>query len=311
MTHHLLSELDQLISEARNPAAEGLDGASALELVGLMNQEDRRVAEAVEEVLPEIAQAVELVSAAFRAGGRLIYTGAGTSGRLGVLDASECPPTFGVDEAMVVGIIAGGDLALRHAMEGAEDDEAAAIEDLKRHQLKAQDVVVGLAASGRTPYVLAGLRYARSLGAVTIGITCNPGSPITEAAQLAIVPVVGPEVLTGSTRLKSGTAQKMVLNMLTTASMVRIGKTFGNLMVDMRATNDKLKARALRIIGQATDASLQEAEAALARADNNVKVAIFMVLSGLDAPEARQRLAQANGILRTALDASGAQAASK
>ncbi|QDZ10671.1 N-acetylmuramic acid 6-phosphate etherase [Devosia ginsengisoli] len=310
MTHNLVTELEQLISEGRNPSTEGLDGASALELVRVMNKEDRRVAEAVEAVLPEIAQAVELISSAFLAGGRLIYTGAGTSGRLGVLDASECPPTFGVDEAMVVGIIAGGDHALRHAMEGAEDNEAAAVDDLKKHQLTAQDIVVGVAASGRTPYVLAGLRHARALGAVTIGVTCNPGSPITEVAQLAIVPVVGPEVLTGSTRLKSGTAQKTVLNMLTTASMVRIGKTFGNLMVDMRATNDKLKARALRIICQATDASLGEAEAALARADNNIKLAIFTILSGLDAGEAQQRLVQANGILRTALSESGAGAAS-
>ena len=277
-----------------------------IDLVRLMNGEDRRVAEAIELVLPEIARAVDLISAAFRAGGRLIYTGAGTSGRLGVLDASECPPTFGVDEAMVVGIIAGGDHALRHAMEGAEDDEAAAVADLKHHHLTAQDVVVGLAASGRTPYVLAGLGYAREIGAVTIGITCNPASPITTAAQLAIVPVVGPEVLTGSTRLKSGSAQKMVLNMLSTASMVRIGKTFGNLMVDMRATNEKLKARALRIICQATDASLDEAEAALSRADNNVKLATLMVLSGLDAGEALHRLGQSNGILRTALNVSGA-----
>lgn len=306
MTHNLVAELAQLISEERNSSTEGLDSASALELVRLMNKEDRRVAEAVEEVLPEIAQAVDLISSAFRAGGRLIYTGAGTSGRLGVLDASECPPTFGVNEAMVVGIIAGDDHALRHAMEGAEDNEPAAIDDLRKHHLTAEDVVVGLAASGRTPYVLAGLRYAREIGAVTVGVTCNPGSPITEVAQLAIVPVVGPEVLTGSTRLKSGTAQKLVLNMLSTASMVRIGKTFGNLMVDMRATNDKLKARGLRIICQTTDASLQEAEAALFRANDNVKLAIFMVLSGLEAGEAQQRLGRANGNLRMALSASGA-----
>lgn len=306
MTQRLVTELDQLMSERRNPATESLDGASTLELVALMNKEDRRVAEAIEMVLPDIAQAVECITSAFRAGGRLIYTGAGTSGRLGVLDASECPPTFGVDEEMVVGIIAGGDHALRHAMEGAEDDETAAVDDLQCHGLTAQDVVVGLAASGRTPYVLAGLRYAQEIGAATIAVTCNPGSAITTAAQVAIVPVVGPEVLTGSTRLKSGTAQKMVLNMLTTASMVRIGKTFGNLMVDMRATNDKLKARAVRIICQATEVSLKEAEAALSRADNNVKLAALMILSGADAREAQQQLELANGILRTALDASRA-----
>ncbi len=304
MKQQLVTELEQLISEGRNPSTEGLDGASVLDLVRLMNGEDHRVAEAIELVLPDIARAVDLISEAFQAGGRLIYIGAGTSGRLGVLDASECPPTFGVDVAMVVGIIAGGDHALRHAMEGAEDDEAAAIADLKHHRLTALDVVVGLAASGRTPYVLAGLGYAREIGAATIGITCNPASPVTTAAQLAIVPVVGPEVLTGSTRLKSGSAQKMVLNMLTTASMVRIGKTFGNLMVDMRATNEKLKARALRIICEATDASLDEAETALARAGHDVKLAILMVLSGLDAHEAQYRLKQAGGILRSALNTS-------
>lgn len=308
MTRHLIAELDQMISETRNPSSEGLDGMTAPELVRVMNSEDRAVAAAVEKVLPEIAEAVDHIHAAFVDGGRLIYIGAGTSGRLGVLDASECPPTFGVDETMVIGLIAGGDHALRHAMEGAEDNEVAAVQDLQKTVLTARDVVVGLAASGRTPYVLAGLRYARSLGAMTIGITCNPDSLMISAAQLVIAPNVGPEVLTGSTRLKSGTAQKMVLNMLTTASMVRLGKTFGNLMVDMRATNDKLKARAVRIICQATDCATEEAEHALALCEQNVKLAIFKILSGLDIRDAEHLLANANGMLRKALDAVSAPA---
>lgn len=299
----LLSELEGLVSEARNPRTDQLDRMSAIELVRAMNGEDHAVAAAVARVLPEVAEAVDCIVAAFSAGGRLVYVGAGTSGRLGVLDASECPPTFGVDESMVVGLIAGGDHALRHAVEGAEDDEAAAIADLQRIGFAATDVLVGLAASGRTPYAGSALRYARGLGARAIAVTCNPGSPITRDADISIAAEVGPEVLAGSTRLKSGTAQKLILNMLTTASMVRMGKVFGNLMVDLRATNEKLRARAVRIVVQATGCSTEQAREALAGANHNTKLAVFVLLSGLDTPQAAARLAEARGILRVALDA--------
>lgn len=303
MKKDLLTELDGLVSERRNPASDRLDELSTLDFVGLMNREDAGVAAAVSAALPEIAAAVDRIAAAFRSGGRLIYIGAGTSGRLGVLDASECPPTFGTDPGLVVGLIAGGDRALRTSLEGAEDDEAAAVADLDRLALGPRDVVVGLAVSGRTPYVVAALRHARGLGAATVAVACNPGGPVAEQADIAIVAEVGPEVLTGSTRLKSGTAQKMILNMLTTASMTRIGKVYGNLMVDLRATNDKLKARAARIVMQATGCDAGAAARALAAADQEVKTAIFIELTGLDPVAARAELAQANGVLRTALDA--------
>lgn len=303
MEPRLLSELDGLVSEARNPRTDRLDRMSAIELVQAMNEEDRTVAVAVAKVLPEVAVAVERIVTAFGEGGRLVYAGAGTSGRLGVLDASECPPTFGVDASMVVGLIAGGDHALRHAVEGAEDDEAAAVADLQRITLSGKDVLVGLAASGRTPYAASALRYARSLGATAIAVTCNPGSPITNEADISIAPEVGPEVLAGSTRLKSGTAQKLILNMLTTASMVQMGKAFGNLMVDLRASNEKLRARAVRIVAQTTGCSIAEAGEALVDAGHDTKLAIFVRLSGLTPPEAKARLADAGGILRVALDA--------
>lgn len=276
---------------------------TSMELVRTMNDEDHGVAASVAKVLPSIANAVDCIVHAFSAGGRLIYVGAGTSGRLGVLDASECQPTFGVDESMVIGLIAGGDYAIRHAVEGAEDDEAAAVIDLQHLGLKARDIVVGLAASGRTPYVVSALRHARNVGAKSVAVTCNPGSAIAAESDIAIVPEVGPEVLAGSTRLKSGTAQKLVLNMLSTASMVRSGKACGNLMVDLRATNDKLKARAVRIVSEATGRSDQQARVALDDAGQNAKLAIFILLSGLDAREAEARLVSANGMLRVALDA--------
>jgi N-acetylmuramic acid 6-phosphate etherase len=303
LAQQILAELGGLASEARNPRTGLLDRMTAMELVRTMNDEDHGVAAAVAKVLPSIAEAVDCIVDSFSTGGRLIYVGAGTSGRLGVLDASECPPTFGVEESMVVGLIAGGDYAIRHAVEGAEDDEAAAIVDLQHVGLKARDTVVGLAASGRTPYVVSALRYARNVGAKSVAVTCNPGSAIAAESDIAIVPEVGPEVLTGSTRLKSGTAQKLVLNMLSTASMVRSGKAFGNLMVDLRATNEKLKARAVRIVADATGCSDQQARGALDDAGQNAKLAIFILLSGLDRQEAEARLASANGMLRVALDA--------
>lgn len=303
MAAALVAELDTLVSEARNPRTVGLDRMTSIELARAMNDEDQGVALAVQKVLPAIAETIDLVTSAFERGGRLIYVGAGTSGRLGVLDASECPPTFGVDPSMVVGLIAGGDYALRHAVEGAEDDKEAGAADLQAIRLTAKDVVVGLAASGRTPYVVSALRFGRALGAKAIAVTCNRGSAVTREADVAIVPEVGPEVLTGSTRLKSGTAQKLVLNMLTTASMVRIGKSFANLMVDMRATNDKLRARATRIVCQATGCTDAQASDALSAAGQSAKVAIFIILSGLEAREAEARLANAQGKLRVALDA--------
>jgi N-acetylmuramic acid 6-phosphate etherase len=297
----LLSELDQLVSEERNPRSLSIDAMSSLEIVQLMNDEDRRVAEAVGKTLPQIAQAVDAIVAAFGKGGRLIYIGAGTSGRLGVLDASECPPTFGVPYDMVVGLMAGGPEALFKAKEGAEDDVAAGAGDLAGVDLTKNDVVVGIAVSGRTPYVLGALDYAKRIGAATVGLTCNPDSAIARAVDISIAPVVGPEVVTGSTRLKSGTAQKLVLNMLSTASMVRIGKTYQNLMVDMHASNEKLVARAIRIVMQATECSPDVAEGALARTGNDVKLAILTILTGKPPDDARAALDEAGGFLRRAV----------
>lgn len=302
MRSELLAELDSLISEGRNPHTAEIDTLSTDDLLACINDEDAKVAVAVSKVLPEIGRAVDAITTAFQAGGRLIYIGAGTSGRLGVLDASECPPTFGVPGDMVIGLIAGGEAALRHAMEGAEDDRGAAVEALNGIALDAKDVVVGLAVSGRTPYVMAGLDHARRHGATSIALTCNPDSPLAQQADVSIAPVVGPEVLTGSTRLKSGTAQKMVLNMLSTASMVKIGKTYGNLMVDLHASNEKLLARAIRVVMQATDCDEGAARAALGRADQQVKPAILMLLTNEGIDAARSRLDAANGALRRALD---------
>ncbi len=297
----LHAQLQTLVSEGRNPHTADIDLMSSLEVVGAMNAEDRAVPEAVGKTLPEIARAVDAIVAAFNSGGRLVYIGAGTSGRLGVLDASECPPTFGVPPTMVVGLIAGGLDALVNASEGAEDRSEAGAADLGNIGLTARDVVVGIAVSGRTPYVIGALEFAKAQGAVTVALTCNPDSPIARMADISIAPVVGPEVITGSTRLKSGTAQKLVLNMLSTASMVRIGKTYGNLMVDMIASNEKLMARAVRIVMQATNCSAEVAKAAMARAENDTKVAILTVLTGKSVKAARADLAGADGVLRRAL----------
>jgi len=297
----LHTQLQQLVSEGRNPRTTDIDLMSSLEIVTTINAEDHGVAAAVGEVLPQVAAAVDAIVAAFNAGGRLIYIGAGTSGRLGVLDASECPPTFGVPPTMVVGLIAGGLDALVNASEGAEDRVEAGAADLAAIGLSARDVVVGIAVSGRTPYVIGALDHAKAQGAVTVALTCNPESPIAQMAGISIAPVVGPEVITGSTRLKSGTAQKLVLNMLSTASMVRIGKTFGNLMVDMIASNEKLVARAARIVSQATGSTVAEAEAALALAGKDSKLAILMLLTGEDVETARQLLAMSGGVLRRAI----------
>lgn len=297
----LLQQLNQLITEQRNPNSMQLDSLSAQELVALINREDQQVALAVEKCLPQIASAVEKIVAAFERGGRLVYVGAGTSGRLGVLDASECPPTYGVKPEMVVGLIAGGDHALRHPIEGAEDNVQQGQADLEEIDFSARDVLVGIAASGRTPYVLGALNYAKQLGATTVSIASNPKSKMAEVADIAIETVVGPEVLTGSSRMKSGTAQKLVLNMLTTASMVLIGKCYQNLMVDVQASNEKLKARALKIVMEATECDNETAANVLAKANGQVKLAILMQLSGLDALEAKSLLDKSNGKLRQAL----------
>ncbi|AEA77895.1 TPA: N-acetylmuramic acid 6-phosphate etherase [Vibrio cholerae] len=298
----LIAALSHLVSEGRNPDTMDIDLLSSQEIVERLNQQDKQVPLAVEAVLQQIAQAVDKITAAFKQGGRLIYLGAGTSGRLGVLDASECPPTFGVSDQMVIGLIAGGKEAMFTAQEGAEDNATLGAHDLQQIDFSSKDVLVGIAASGRTPYVIGALEYANDLGATTIALSCNPDSPIAEIAQIAISPVVGPEALTGSTRLKSGTAQKLVLNMLTTASMIRLGKSYQNLMVDVRATNRKLIARAVRIVMQATDCQREEAEALLKESHNNAKLAILMHLTGMNYEQATAKLSQSDGFLRRAME---------
>ena len=301
MAENLLQTLSTLITEQRNPNSMHVDSLSALEIMQLMNKEDKQVPLAIEKCLPQIAQAVERIVSAFQQGGRLVYIGAGTSGRLGVLDASECPPTFGVSPEMVKGIIAGGERALRHPIEGAEDSKTHAVVDLQTIQFSSKDVLVGIAASGRTPYVIGALEYAKSLGSVTVSIASNPNSAMANIVDIAIDTVVGPEVLTGSSRLKSGTAQKLVLNMLTTASMILMGKCYQNLMVDVQASNEKLKARAIRIVMQATDCDKALAEETLKQADQNAKLAIMMILSGLDRAQAEALLEKHHGKLQLAL----------
>lgn len=298
----LISELGRLVSEERNPNTMHIDLLPTLDLLREINSEDSLVPAAVQKVIPEIAAVVDEIVAAFRKGGRLVYIGAGTSGRLGVLDASECPPTFGVPPGMVVGLIAGGPDALTRSIEGAEDDPEQGKQALRDIDLTAADVVVGIAVSGRTPYVIGALQYAKSLGATTVALSCNANSLIAGVADLEISPVVGPEVLTGSTRLKSGTAQKLILNMLTTASMIRIGKSYQNLMVDVTASNQKLVARASRIVIQATGCSSEEARSTLDQTGNNVKLAILIVITGMDVAHARMALNQAGGFLRKAIN---------
>lgn len=287
--------LDHLTTEARNPASEGLDGLSTLEVVRVMNAEDARVAEAVGREAEAMATVIDVVADRLARGGRLVYTGAGTSGRLGVLDAAECPPTFNTDPEMVVGLIAGGHSALLKAVEGAEDSPELGAKDLEELKLSADDVVVGIATSGRTPYVIGGLQYARSVGAYTVALSCNAEAEIIPLAETAITVVVGPEVLSGSTRLKAGTATKLVLNTITTGAMVKLGKTFGNLMVDLRPTNHKLQSRAIRIVGHATGLDHEAAKAMLERCDGEVKLAIVAQLTGLAPSDARERLAENQG----------------
>ena len=294
-------DLKKFATETRNPNSENLDMMSAMEIVTLMNQEDRKVCTAIEEVLPEIAKLVDTVAAAFEKGGRLIYMGAGTSGRLGVLDASECPPTYGVSPDMVVGIMAGGDYALRNDVVGDEDKPELGKQNLIENNLTAKDVVVGIAASGRTPFVIGGLEYAKEVGCTTAAIACNKGSTIGQIADIVIEAEAGPEVLTGSTRLKAGTTQKMILNMITTASMVRCGKAYQNLMVDVVQSCDKLCVRIENIVMDATGVSREEARAAIDEADQSAKLAITKILTGTDVVTARELLEKAKGHVRTAI----------
>ena len=297
----MTSELEQLISEERNPNTMEIDLLPTAEVLRVMNREDRSVADAVGKVIAEIARAVDRIVDAFAKGGRLIYLGAGTSGRLGVLDAAECPATFSVPADTVVGLIAGGTDAFSKSTEDAEDDAEAGVEALKDIGLIGRDVVVGITASGRTPYVVGGLTYAKALGATTVALSCNQNAAIVHIADISILPVVGPEVLAGSTRLKSGTAQKLVLNMLTTASMIRSGKCYQNLMVDLKPTNMKLVGRAVRIVTQATGCTTVRAREALRLTDNDVKLAILITVTGMPLKRARLALESAGGFLRKAI----------
>ncbi|MRT41164.1 N-acetylmuramic acid 6-phosphate etherase [Pantoea sp. SOD02] len=300
-------DLSQMITEGRNPASQNIDELSTEAMLRVINDEDKKVALAVEAIVPQITQVVDAITQAFSKGGRLIYCGAGTSGRLGILDASECPPTFGTPRSQVVGLIAGGHTAILQAVENAEDNVEQGAQDLRDIEFNANDVLVGIAASGRTPYVLGALAYARQQGAFTAALTCNPNSPMSQAADLALTPVVGPEVVTGSSRMKAGTAQKLVLNMLTTGAMIRSGKVYGNLMVDVEATNQKLVQRQVNIVKQATDCDDATAQQALAACNGHCKTAIVMVLAGLTADEAKSLLSQNQGFIRNALRDAGAQ----
>ncbi len=295
-------DLSNMTTEARNPRTMDLDQMTPLEIVTVMNEEDNNVVLAVKQELPRIARVITYCIESLRQGGRIIYMGAGTSGRLGVLDAAECPPTFGVSPDMVVGLIAGGERAFIQAVEGAEDSRTLGVEDLQKIGLTAKDTVIGLAASGRTPYVICGLRYARELGCKTAAIVCNKDSAMAKEADVAVELVNGPEVLTGSTRLKSGTSQKMVLNMISTASMVGIGKVYQNLMVDVQQTNEKLVTRAENIVMHATECDRRTAQEALAEAEGSVKLAVTKILLGSDVEQARKRLQQAEGHVRKALE---------
>ncbi|MGW3627061.1 N-acetylmuramic acid 6-phosphate etherase [Streptomyces sp. NPDC000880] len=297
----LRAQLATLTTEAFRPELAEIDQFPTLEIARIMNGEDETVPAAVAAQLPRIAAAIDGTAERMSRGGRLIYAGAGTAGRLGVLDASECPPTFNTDPDEVVGLIAGGPSAVVKAVEGAEDSKELAAAGLDALELTADDTVVGISASGRTPYAIGAVEHARARGALTIGLSCNADSALAAAADHGIEVVVGPELLTGSTRLKAGTAQKLVLNMISTITMIRLGKTYGNLMVDVRASNEKLRARSRRIVGLATDASDEEIEAALAATDGEVKNAILTILGSVDGPTAADLLAKSHGHLRAAL----------
>lgn len=293
--------LDKLTTETRNERTMHLDRMDTSELLAVMNEEDAKVAEAVRQQIPQIAEAVRAITDALRSGGRLIYMGAGTSGRIGLLDAVECPPTFGTSPDQVIGLIAGGSNAFIKAVEGAEDRQELGAQDLQRLQLTSSDAVVGLAASGRTPYVIGGLAYAKEAGAVTISVSCNKEALISSIADIAIEVENGPEVLTGSTRLKAGTSQKLVCNMLSTASMIGLGKVYGNLMVDVQPSNEKLVERAKRIVMEATGCNFTTAEQTLELAEHKAKPAILMILTGCSYAEATEKLKRTEGFISPAV----------
>jgi N-acetylmuramic acid 6-phosphate etherase len=299
----LLQQLEKMSSESRHPDTWDLDQLSSLDIVKKINQQDQTVATAVAACLEQVALAADKIVAAFQQGGRLVYLGAGTSGRLGILDAVECPPTYSVPASQVVALIAGGDNAVYKAVEGAEDDPDLAVTDLQNINFTKDDILVGIAASGRTPYVLGGLAYARSIGAYTAAISCNADAPVLAAANCAICAVVGAEVVTGSTRMKAGTAQKMILNMLTTTAMIRCGKVYQNLMVDLHASNEKLEARAVRIVMQATDCTAELARQALTVANNSAKLAILHILTGDDITTCQRKLQLHGDSIRQTLTA--------
>ncbi|MEU0808237.1 N-acetylmuramic acid 6-phosphate etherase [Streptomyces sp. NPDC005970] len=299
----LRAQLDTLTTEAFRPELAEIDRLETIKIARIMNGEDAAVPAAVATELPRIAAAIDGIAERMARGGRLIYTGAGTAGRLGVLDASECPPTFNTGPGQVVGLIAGGPAAMVTSVEGAEDSKELAAADLDALSVGAQDSVVGISASGRTPYAVGAVEHARRLGALTVGLSCNAGSALAAAAEHGIEIVVGPELLTGSTRLKAGTAQKLVLNMISTITMIRLGKTYGNLMVDVRASNDKLRARSRRIVSLATGAPAPRIEAALAASEGETKHAILAILGEVDAPTATRLLTESDGHLRAALEA--------
>lgn len=294
-------DLNKMITESRNPVSNNIDTLSTLDILKIINQEDKKVPIAVEQTLAEIALVIDKVAYAFQHRGRLFYSGAGTSGRLGILDASECPPTYGTPRDMVVGLIAGGHPAILHAVENTEDNPQLGADDLKVFNFNQKDVLVGIAASGRTPYVLGAMNYAKTAGATVACISCNPNSEMVNIADIAITPIVGPEVITGSSRMKAGTAQKLVLNMITTGAMIRIGKVYGNLMVDVEATNAKLIERQKQIVMAATECDRATAEHALIECNNHCKTAIVMILTGFNAQQAKQTLIDNHGFIRAAL----------
>ncbi|MGO5116453.1 N-acetylmuramic acid 6-phosphate etherase [Candidatus Avoscillospira sp. LCP25S3_F1] len=296
-----MEQINQLPTEQRNPNTADIDRVSTLEIVRRINEEDKKVAYAVERELESIAKAVDAIQEALRSGGRLIYCGCGTSGRLGVLDAAECPPTYSADPGMVVGVIAGGERAMFKAVEGAEDNTEAGREDMKQIHLSAKDVLVGIAASGRTPYVLGAMAYAHEIGAKTVALTCNKASKMNAAADIPIGVETGPEVITGSTRMKCGTAEKMVLNMLSTGAMIRLGKVYGNLMVDVMPTNEKLVRRAISIVATAAHVDEDVARRTLEACGFSVKTAIVMLVRGGSAEEANERLKETGGVIAKAL----------
>ena len=296
-----MEDWKQIATEEKNRNTEKIDTLSTLEMVRLINEEDKKVAYAVERELARIAEAIDIISVKLREGGRLIYSGCGTSGRLGVLDAAECPPTFSTDPGQVVGLIAGGKEAMFEAVEGAEDNEQLGAEDLRRLGFCDKGVLVGIAASGRTPYVIGAMKYAKACGAPVFSVSCSPGSEIEKEAQVAITPLPGPEVVTGSTRMKSGTAQKMVLNMLSTGAMIKLGKVYGNLMVDVKPSNEKLIRRCQRIVSEAACVTEEEAKTVLKKCDYRPKTAIVMLVRGLGEEEARTLLERNDGKVSAAI----------